>query len=516
MKKHILALPAMLVFLMFGLGQVAWAQTEPGYYDSYSEAGAPLLSPEELDDLVAPIALYPDPLIAQILPAATYVDQIDEAARFVRQYGSGTSRIDEQPWDVSVKAIAHYPNVLFMMDQRYEWTVALGQAFIEQPQDVMDSIQELRAEARAQGNLFSTAQQQVIYEDGLIRIVPARPEYIYIPVYDPQVVYVEPYTPSYPLISFGVGFAIGAWLSRDCDWRHHRVYYHGWRGGGWISRARPHVHDRRGVYINNRATVININQRVMTHDTSRFRQELRTETARRRESRPAPAGRINRPRPRGVQQPRPGVVQQPRAGRVEPSRPGRVEQPRPERTESARPGAVEHPRPGAVEKPRQPRLDQQRAPGKVEPTVPAAAPTVQPPGANRERPQAERRNNRDLFRGRDVQKTQPASQSGYGGYGSSKDATIYRQRGQSSRENMRQTPSPAPVVAPTPRPVPHVPRPIATPERPPVAVPAPRAVAPAPRPAVAPPAHMERPAPAPRPAAPPAPRPSPPGRERER
>ena len=100
--------------------------------------------------------------------------------------------------------------------------------------------------------------------------------YIYVPQYDPQVVYVEssPY-PSYGYIDFGIGFTIGAWLNRDCDWHRHRVYYHGWRGGGWIGRSRPHIPVRNSVYINNSYTAININRRVIQHDTGRYREDLR-------------------------------------------------------------------------------------------------------------------------------------------------------------------------------------------------------------------------------------------------
>ncbi len=184
MKRILFTLYAVLILLGLCAGGTARAQSDyPGSADT-------LLSEEELDDLLAPIALYPDPLLAQILPAATFIDQIDEAARYVRQYGK-SARIDDQPWDVSVKAVAHYPDVLFMMDQKSDWTATLGQAFINQQQDVMDAIQRLRAEAEAAGNLSSTPQQEVVDEDDYISIVPAEPEVIYVPQYDPQVVYVE-------------------------------------------------------------------------------------------------------------------------------------------------------------------------------------------------------------------------------------------------------------------------------------------------------------------------------------
>src|SRR5580698_8570509 len=104
-------------------------------------------TPEQLDNLLAPIALYPDPLLAQILLAATFPDQVDEAARFCRG-GANPDDIDTQAWDVSVKALAHYPTVLYMMADSLDWTTAMGQAYVNQTGDVMASIQRLRQEAR--------------------------------------------------------------------------------------------------------------------------------------------------------------------------------------------------------------------------------------------------------------------------------------------------------------------------------------------------------------------------------
>src|SRR5581483_10253078 len=108
----------------------------------------PLFTPDQLDNLLAQIALYPDPLLAQVLVAATFPDQIDEAARFVRG-DSNPNDIDGQSWDVSVKAVAHYPTVLNMMADQIDWTTSLGQAYVNQGDDVMASVQRLRAEAEA-------------------------------------------------------------------------------------------------------------------------------------------------------------------------------------------------------------------------------------------------------------------------------------------------------------------------------------------------------------------------------
>jgi hypothetical protein len=146
-------------------------------------------SPEQLDNLLASVALYPDPLLAQLLPAATFPDQVDEAARFCRG-DANPDDIDTQPWDVSVKAVAHYPTVLYMMADNLDWTAALGQAYVNQSNDVMAAVQRLRQEARNAGNLATTPQQDVELDDvGDIEIWPAQPQYCYLPVYDPGLVF---------------------------------------------------------------------------------------------------------------------------------------------------------------------------------------------------------------------------------------------------------------------------------------------------------------------------------------
>jgi hypothetical protein len=171
--------------------------------------------------LLGPIALYPDPLIAQILSASTMPTQIVLADRYVSG-GGDPNQIDQQPWDPSVQALTRYPEVLKWMDDNLNWTTELGQAFLNQQQDVMDSIQRLRQSALNVGNLQSTPQQQVIYDGGYIEIVPVDPQVIYIPVYQPdQVYYQTTYGP--PFITFGIGFPIGVWLNCDFDWGHHHI-----------------------------------------------------------------------------------------------------------------------------------------------------------------------------------------------------------------------------------------------------------------------------------------------------
>jgi Protein of unknown function (DUF3300) len=250
---------AFVLAFSLGIATLAVAAGAPAAQDQSSYQA---YSPDQLDNLLAPIALYPDPLLAQVLVAATFPDQIDEAARFVRSYGQ--NGVDDQPWDVSVRAVAHYPTVLNMMDDQLDWTTAVGQAYVYQSTDVMTSIQRLRAMAEQQGNLVSTPQQQVVEENGEIGIWPASPQYIYVPVYDPSIVFFRRayYGGFFTGFSFGPGLVIGAWLNRDFDWRRRRVYYTGWQGSGWIGRSRPYV-QVNSIYVNRRFTNIVINRNVV-------------------------------------------------------------------------------------------------------------------------------------------------------------------------------------------------------------------------------------------------------------
>jgi len=184
-------------------------------------SGDQAYSSEQLATLLGPIALYPDPLIAEMLPAATLPTQIVMADRYVAS-GGDPDQIDQQPWDASVKALARYPTVLKWMDDNLNWTTDLGQAFLSQQQEVMDSIQRLRASAQNYGNLPSTPQQQVVVDDGTIEILPTDPQVIYVPEYAPDTVYYESSFGA-PFITFGLGFPIGFWLNCDFDW-HHRNF----------------------------------------------------------------------------------------------------------------------------------------------------------------------------------------------------------------------------------------------------------------------------------------------------
>lgn len=205
----------------------------------------PQRSAADLEKLAAPMALYPDPLVAIMLPAAAYPVEIVQAARFVANTNN-LPMLDDQPWDDNVKAVARFPTVIQNMSDELSWTVELGQAFVQQPSELMDAIQSLRAKAQSVGTLQTTPEQEVIvtnavveriYEtqivyvtNTVVQILPANPQVIYVPVYNPVVVYAPPpayvYSPLTPLIVFGVGITAGIIIANNhCDWYYGGVYY---------------------------------------------------------------------------------------------------------------------------------------------------------------------------------------------------------------------------------------------------------------------------------------------------
>jgi hypothetical protein len=202
--------------------------------------------PGDLDQLVAPIALYPDALIAQILAASTYPAQVVEADRWLQENSSLqgpalAQAVDQQSWDPSVKAITQFPSVLAMMDTNLAWTSALGEANASQSQSVLAAIQVMRGRAQQAGHLQSTPQESVTNEGQTIVIEPASPDVVYVPEYDPWVVYGVPvelypgWTGGYdyqPGVYFGAGIGIGflagfgwGWHHWDADWRGHSVWF---------------------------------------------------------------------------------------------------------------------------------------------------------------------------------------------------------------------------------------------------------------------------------------------------
>ena len=298
-KFRILILTTMVMMLLTSVCITARAQQ----WNSYSNS--------ELDEILAPIALYPDPLIAQILPAATYPDELLDADYLIQQ-GIDDRDIDEQDWDVSVKALAYYPSVLRMMVDRPDWTISIGQAFVDDPDRVMISIQRLRNKARSYGYLTTNKYQRVYLDSSYIRIVPVQARYIYVPRYNPQIVYVQRRSSSSSnLISFGLGLLIGSWLNRDCDWGHHRIYYHGWSGRGWIDNSRSHVNITNNYYINTnyRNQPIRVDRRIRTHDIGDYRINVRKNAGTFRLPESRQPNRSNALRNRDSQQRRPSIGQ---------------------------------------------------------------------------------------------------------------------------------------------------------------------------------------------------------------
>ena len=208
-----------------------------------SEGGDKSFKQEELEQLVAPIALYPDSLVAQILMASTYPLEVVQAGKWAKKNkdlkgDALTKALEKENWDPSVKSLVNFPQVLDMMNEKLDWTQKLGDAFLAQQKEVMDTVQKLRAKAEAEGNLKTTKEQKVVVEKETQTIVieSARPEVVYVPTYNPTVVYgTWPY-PAYPpyyyyppgyaagaaLFSFGVGVAVGAawgYAWGNCNWR---------------------------------------------------------------------------------------------------------------------------------------------------------------------------------------------------------------------------------------------------------------------------------------------------------
>jgi hypothetical protein len=214
------------------------------------QPGAAIYEPAQIDQLLAPIALYPDQLLGQILMASTYPLEVAEAGRWLQDPNNAALRgdalaatLDQVDWDPSVKSLVPFPSVVQMMNDQLEWTQKLGDAFLAQQADVMDSVQRLRWEAYNAGRLRSSPQQIVSIQGSEIVIQPANPSVVYVPYYDPSVVYGAWAYPDYPPYYFapppgyvygpafaGIGFGIGYgvfgpfWGWDEFDWRRHRVH----------------------------------------------------------------------------------------------------------------------------------------------------------------------------------------------------------------------------------------------------------------------------------------------------
>jgi Protein of unknown function (DUF3300) len=216
-----------------------------------ADQSAPLTA-GEIQPLVAPIALYPDALVAQILGAATFPDQISAADGWLRQNSNLkdaalAQAVDAQPWDPSVKALTQFPSVLDNLATNLSWTSSLGEAYANQAPDVMSAVQALRAQAKAAGNLKTGSQITVVQQTpDVIVIQPTNPQVVYVPQYNPTVVYGAPYvTPGYTtadvvatsILAFGVGIAVGAAISNNCCGWGYSYWNCNWHGGAVVYRS---------------------------------------------------------------------------------------------------------------------------------------------------------------------------------------------------------------------------------------------------------------------------------------
>ncbi len=230
----------------------------------FAQAPPPSFPPDQLDQMVARVALYPDPLLAQILTASTFPDQIPDAARWADQHHYLTGQAladaiqgDQVPWDPSVQALLPFPSVLEMMASDMRWTADLGNAFLAQPQDVMDATQRERRKARDFGYL-RTNGQIVVGGGPYITIMPANPAFLVVPAYDPGIVFFAP-RPGFVVggaIRFGFGVTLGGFFRPwgwapgfygRFDWGGHALFINNARWGRtWVNRG-AYVHPYPGV-----------------------------------------------------------------------------------------------------------------------------------------------------------------------------------------------------------------------------------------------------------------------------
>ena len=338
------------------------------------------LDPPALNQLVAPIALYPDSLVAQILTAATYPQQVTDANSWVQQTPGmpPQQRADTangMPWDPSIKSLTAFPAVLDNLARNYNWTVSLGNAYYNQPGDVMNAVQAARYQAQQSGYLRTTPQQQVVYNDGLITIVPVNPAVVYVPYYDPWRIYggwVVPYRGFYVAppprgvvvgVGIGLGFAVGISIGL---WAHYDWGYHHWEPN-WHGGTVIYNHN---TYISNSVTVINrgrfggYNRGVYERPGAGVPEHFRPAVTREGFARSAPAarpgfdrpaaaredrGQFNRPAPAAARPDfnRPAPAREDRGQFNRPAEAPRAQQPAPARPDFNRPAPAARPAPEA-------------------------------------------------------------------------------------------------------------------------------------------------------------------------
>ena len=280
-----------LAFVLFiAVAPAASAQSQPAPAPANAPAQDALLKPEELDALVSPIALYPDNLLAQVLMASTYPLEVVQASRWLKgnkglKDDALKAAVDKQGWDESVRSLVATPSVLDMMSDKLDWTQKLGDAVLAQQTDVMDAVQRLRAKADANNKLQTTKQQKVSKRSEgskqVIVIEPTDPQTMYVPYYDPAVVYgAWPY-PAYPPyywgasywpyggavlgagLAFGAGYALGRWSGGNywggnVNWNNNNINISRPGGGGGNWQHRPE--HRHGVRYNNKGVADRMNR----------------------------------------------------------------------------------------------------------------------------------------------------------------------------------------------------------------------------------------------------------------
>jgi hypothetical protein len=377
-----------------------FAQAPPPAYVPYDAM--------QLDQLVAPVALYPDALVAQVLTAATFAGQVTDADNWLHQYGGMppdqlADAVNGMPWDPSVKALTEFPTVLDNMARNSGWSAALGDAYYNQPGDVMNAVQAMRYQAQQAGALRSTPQQRVVYDGGLVVIEPVNPGLIYVPYYNPWGVYGAPIAPwgGYywgpqrgvvmgPGIAIGFGGGIGVGLFAHYGWGYN-AWAPNWRGGVVVYN--------HNTYISHSPTVINqgrfggYNRGVFEHPgrgvpTGEFHPPVTSQTAVFAHPGAAEAGRppaagagrpgapeSNRPAPGSAYRPAPAEANRPAPGSYRP------ETAQPNRPPAAAPQPAAQPYRPPAGSYRPDTAQPNRTPDTAQPNRPPAAapqPAVQP------------------------------------------------------------------------------------------------------------------------------------------
>jgi len=254
-----------LMLIAAALPGSAWIRKANAQAAQSANTAAQQLSPDALERLVGPIALYPDDLLSIVLPAATQPLQIVEAQRFLDQHKANPSLKPPSTWDPSVVALLNYPDVLSMMNHDLDWTQQLGNAVVAQQTDVLNAIQAFRKKVYDAGNLKTNDKQSVTTENQTILVQSANPQTIYVPQYDPQVVvapvavgapapyYYSPPYPYYasPAATFATGAIFGTAVGFAIGWASHGIYSGNWGWGGYYGGGNVNVNRVNNINVNN-------------------------------------------------------------------------------------------------------------------------------------------------------------------------------------------------------------------------------------------------------------------------